>query len=735
MDEEVQSGDPRRRFPALARLGQKAKRIPFIQQLASTECGVACLAMVLGYHGKNVPYEELRSLVALCRGGTTAREILRAARYHGLRGRGVRLEPRALGHLPTASILHWEFDHFVVLERVSKKGIDIIDPGAGRLRLPLSEVDRSFTGVALVFEPSEHFPPPEGASKRTPSSGYHGILRESGAWGRIVTTSFFLQAMLLALPLLTGTVVDRVVPRSDLHMLLVLAIGIAGIVVFHLLASLVRAHLLLDMRTSLDARMTLSFLEHLIALPYAFFQRRSTGDLLMRLNSNTLIRQILTSGMLSALLDGTMAVGYLALLFLVSWRIGLLALAFGIAQVGILALTSKKRRELDARMLARQARAEGYQVEMFANVETLKSMGAEERALEQWSNLFVDVLNASLSEGKLDAAVEALGSTLRMSAPLVVLWVGAIQVLDGKISLGVMLALNALAAGVFAPLSSLASNASKLELLGCYLERAEDVRRTPPEQAPGSKAMKRVRGHIELERVSFRYNPLDPLVVDDVSLRIEPGQFVAIVGRSGSGKTSLACLLAGLYRPDSGKILYDGINLADLDIRHVRSQLGIVTQKVSLFGTTIRDNIALGNPDATADEVMAAARQANLHDDIAAMPAGYDTVLADGGSSLSGGQRQRLALARALVRKPSVLLLDEATSALDAVTEARVNEELAKLRCTRIVIAHRLSTIRNADEILVMHEGRLVERGRHAELVARGGWYASLVATQMEKDE
>nr|WP_276568029.1 peptidase domain-containing ABC transporter [Polyangium fumosum] len=690
--------------------------------------------MVLGYHGKNVPYEELRSIVALGRGGTTAREILRAARYHGLRGRGVRLEPRALGHLPTASILHWEFDHFVVLERVSKKGIDIIDPGAGRLRLPLSEVDRSFTGVALVLEPSEQFPPPEGARKRTSPSAYHAHLREAGAWGRIVTTSFFLQAMLLALPVLTGTVVDRVVPRSDQHMLVVLAIGIVGIMVFHLLASLVRAHLLLDMRTILDARMTLSFMEHLIALPYAFFQRRSTGDLLMRLNSNTLIRQILTSGMLSALLDGTMAIGYLALLFMVSWQIGLLALAFGVAQIGILALTSKKRRELDARMLARQARSESYQVEMFANVETLKAMGAEERALEQWSNLFVDVLNASLSEGKLDAVVEALGSTLRMSAPLVVLWVGAIQVLDGTISLGVMLALNALAAGVFAPLSSLSANASKLELLGCYLERAEDVRRTPPEQAPGGKTMMRLRGQIEVQHVSFRYNPLDPVVVDDVSLRIEPEQFVAIVGRSGSGKTSLACLLTGLYRPDAGAILYDGVKLADLDIREVRRQLGIVTQKVSLFGTTLRDNISLGHPDATAEEILEAARRAHIHDDIVAMPAGYDTVLADGGSSLSGGQRQRLALARALVRKPAILLLDEATSALDAITETALNEELAKLRCTRIVIAHRLSTIRNADKILVMHEGRLVEQGRHAELLARGGYYASLVVSQMEND-
>jgi len=735
MHKEAQSGDPGRRFPALARLGQKGKRIPFIQQLASAECGVACLAMVLAYHGRSVLYEELRSVVSLGRGGTTAREILRAARYYGLRGRGVRLEPKALGLLPAASILHWEFDHFVVLERVSKKGIDIIDPGAGRLRLPLSEVDRSFTGVALVLEPSEHFPPPEGKRERTASSGYRDFLRGSGAWWRIVTTSFFLQVMLLALPVLTGTVVDRVAPRNDLHMLLVLAIGILGIVVFHLLASLVRAHLLLDMRTILDARMTLSFMEHLIALPYAFFQRRSTGDLLMRLNSNAVIRQILTSGMLSALLDGTMAVGYLVLLFMVSWKIGLLAMAFGIAQVGILALTSRRRRELDARMLARQARSEGYQVEMFANVETLKAMGAEERALEQWSNLFVDVLNASLSEGKLDAAVEALGSTIRMSAPLVILWVGAIQVLDGTMSLGVMLALNALAAGVFAPLSSLASNATRLELLGCYLERAEDVRRTPPEQAPGSHMLKRVQGQIEVERVSFRYNPLDPLVVDDVSLRIEPGQFVAIVGRSGSGKTSLACLLVGLYRPDSGTILYDGVNLADLDIREVRRQLGIVTQKVSLFGTTIRDNISLGNSDATAEEVMEAARKAHIHDDVMAMPAGYDTVLADGGSSLSGGQRQRLALARALVRKPPILLLDEATSALDAVTETEVHAELAKLRCTRIVIAHRLSTIRNADKILVMHEGRLVEQGRHAELVARGGWYASLVASQMQNDE
>jgi ABC-type bacteriocin/lantibiotic exporter with double-glycine peptidase domain len=674
------------RFPMIRRLGLTERRIPVVQQLADAECGVACLAMVLGYHGKVVGREELRDLLGTGRDGATARDLLNVGRHLGLRGRGVKTDLDGLRHLPPAAILHWEFKHFVVLERVGRDGAEIIDPANGRRRASLEELNRAFTGVALVLEPSEQFVPSDGAQAKRRGE-LLPVLRESGAWGRILAMAVFLQVLTLALPLVTGAVVDRVVPRNDQHMLLVLAAGLAAAVVFNFLASMIRAHLLLEMRTFADARMTLDFLEHLIGLPYGFFQRRSTGDLMMRLNSNTIIRQTLTSGVLSGVIDGTLTVLYFGLLFAASPTVGLLVLFVGMLQVGVFVVTIGRRRNTNAISIARQARSQSFQVEMFAGIETLKAMGAEARAQEHWSNLFVDVLNASIDEGRLGAAVETVSATLRMAAPLAILCVGAYKVLSGDLTLGTMLAVNAFAVGVFTPLSNLVSTAVQLQLIGSYLERIADVRGTPLEQdsARAQRAPK-LLGRIELDHVSFRYGPLDPLVVDDVSLKIEPGQLIAIVGRSGSGKSTLASLLLGLYTPVSGRIQYDGLNLSELDLQSLRQQLGIVTQRTYLFGASIRANIALADPGLSQDEVVGAAKLAQIHDDIEQMAMRYDTRLLDGGASLSGGQRQRIALARALVRRPAILLLDEATSALDAITEREVLKGLETLNCTRIVL-------------------------------------------------
>jgi ABC-type bacteriocin/lantibiotic exporter with double-glycine peptidase domain len=381
-----------------------------------------------------------------------------------------------------------------------------------------------------------------------------------------------------------------------------------------------------------------------------------------------------------------------------------------------------------------QSKSRAYEIEVLNGIETLKAIGSEPNAVQHWSNLFVDTLNTSLARGRLAALVDSSLASLRLGAPIAVLVLGASRVLSGELSLGSMLALDALAIGFLAPLATLVGTASQLQILGTYLDRLDDVFDTPPEADYDRLVdVSSLSGAIRLEDVSFRYGERSPLVVRDVSLEVAAGQFVAIVGPSGSGKSTLAALLVALYAPTSGRVLYDGRDLASLNPRAVRRKMGIVVQKPYLFASSVRSNIALADPALPLDDIMQAAKAASIHDEIMAMPMQYETLVRDGGSALSGGQRQRLALARALVHEPPIMLLDEATSSLDAVTEARVQTTLDEMRCTRIVIAHRLSTIMSADVILMMKDGRVVERGTHAELVARRGAYYELVNAQFER--
>ncbi len=727
-----------RRFPALRLLGVgRRRRIPFIQQLSETECGPACLTMVLHYYGKEISLDEVRATCAVNRDGVTALNILNAARLYGMRGHGVALDTLDdLEYLAEGAILHWGFSHFVVFVGVRGKHVEIVDPAMGRRLVPRDELDRAFTGVALLLEPTEAFEPKKSRERRLWRT-MQSAIRGSGLFQRIVVTSLVIQLFGVAVPLLTAQLVDKVVPRADYHLLFVMVAGLGIMTVFHLLSNLVRGHLLLHLRTLFDAKLTLGFLDHLVELPYSYFQLRAAGDLMMRLNSNAQVREILTSSALSGLLDGVLVLLYLVVMFLVAPMMALVVTGVGLLDVIIFLAARGRQKDLATRYLQVDAKSQSYQVEMLTSMQTLKAMGSEARAVEHWSRLFVDVLNTSLRRGRLGVTVDALGSTLRVAGPLVILAVGAGEVLHGNLTLGTMLSINALGASFLGPLGNLVGTAMQLQLLGSYLERINDVLDTKPEcDRSRAQAAHRLSGNIVLDRVSFSYGPQAPMVVDNVSLDVVPGELVAIVGRSGAGKSTLAQLLLGLHTPTTGRILYDGIDLRDLDLRSLRQQLGVVLQQHDLFGTTVRANIALTDPTAPLDRVITAAKLADIHDDITRMPLGYNTPLLDRGTSISGGQRQRLALARALVSSPVILLLDEATSALDAVTEQRVHSALARLRCTRIVIAHRLSTVMNADRMLVMDEGRVAQSGTHAELVAQPGLYRDLVFAQLqERDE
>jgi ABC-type bacteriocin/lantibiotic exporter with double-glycine peptidase domain len=474
--------------------------------------------------------------------------------------------------------------------------------------------------------------------------------------------------------------------------------------------------------------MMLGFFEHILTLPFRFFQQRTSGDLLMRIGSNMSIREVLTSQTLSVVLDGTFVVVYLTILLAREPFFGILVLGIGILQVGLLLGTARRMYRLRQRDLSTQAESQSYLVEALTGITTLKASGAEDQVLDHWSNLFFKHLNVSLQLNYLSAIIDTAMMTLRTFAPLILLWVGALRVLDGTMSLGTMLALNALATAFLTPLASLVSNGQQLQLVGAHLDRLTDVLAAEPEQdLQVVQHTPRLTGRIELKHISFRYDSNAPWVLRDISVTIEPGQKVALVGRTASGKSTLAKLLLGLYTPSEGEILYDGIPLQNLNYRTLRSQFGTVLQESFLFSGSIRQNIAFNDPSLSLEEVIEAARLAAIHDEIIQMPMGYETMVAEGGSGLSGGQRQRLSLARALAHQPAVLLLDEATSHLDTVTERLVDENLKQIPCTRIAIAHRLSTVRNADMILVLDRGTIVEQGSHEELLVQTGHYAALV--------
>ncbi len=718
--------------------GEKVlRRFPLVEQAEESDCGAACLAMICRYYDIPLTLGKLREMANVTTEGATLDSLARVGESLGFTTRGVKCTFESLKGFDLPFIAHWEGYHYVVVYGVSKRHVWVADPARGFSRMTVADFEKGWTGTCLLFVPSAELAP--GVASASPWARFARYLAPfKNVIGFILLATLVIELLAVVPPVIVQNILDRVVVHANVELLHVLMVGLVIAHLFARLTGLMRGYLTTFVTRNLDFAMISQFFKHTLSLPLAFFTSRRTGDIFARFQENMTVRNFLTESTISTVLNFLMIFVFFTVMFLYNVTLTALLIVLMIPLALLTLAITPRIKQYARESFEKSTDAESVLMETLSGAETVKAMGNERAMRMRWERRYAAALDVQFRAQRFDIKVGFVSQILSAVVTITILWVGTTMVLADELSIGQLIAFNMLMGSVMTPLMGVISLWDELHETGVAMERLGDVLDVEPEQKPEDAASRivlpSVNGDIRFENVYFRYGgPEKPYVLEGVSFDVQAGQLVAVVGQSGSGKSTLAKLIAGFYAPNEGRILVDGYDLGQVDREVYRSQLGYVMQNNLLFSGTITENIAAGDENPDRKRVVEAARLADAHAFVSALPLGYDQLVGERGMGLSGGQVQRLCIARALYRDPRVLILDEATSALDSQTESNILHNLQGMLegRTAVVIAHRLSTIMNADKILVLYDGTLVEEGAHADLFERGGMYHQLVRRQI----
>ena len=717
-------------------------RTPTVLQMEAVECGAAALGMILGYHGRIVPLTELRRVCGVPRDGSTASNVLKAARLYGLNAKGFKKSLSDVQTIQPPFIVFWNFNHFVVVEGFAGKTVYLNDPGTGPRKVTFDEFDQAFTGVILVMEPGPDFK--KGGKKQGILTALASRLQTSRlALIFCLIAGLLLTVPRLAIPAFTQVFVDQILVENRTDWLRPLLLGMVLAALLTGLLARLRLTYLRRLLLKLSVAMSGQFLWHTIRLPVGFYAQRFAGEISSRAQLNNKVAEILSGRLATTAIDSIMMVFYALIMFLYDPLLTLIAILFAAANFIALQSLSRNRVDTNIRLSQETGKVAGVAISGIQTIETVKASGLESDLFSKFAGYYAKTINAQQELGIPTRLLGTLPTVLTSLAVTSILVAGGFRVMEGTLTIGALIAYQTLTQEFLKPVNNLVNFGSTLQELEAELNRLDDVLQNPidPEAERLSQPQSdrselysqdtfKLQGYVQLKELTFGYNRLGDPLIRDLSLSLKPGQRVALVGGSGSGKSTVAKLLTGLYQSWSGEIFLDGIPREQIPRPVLANSLAMVEQEIFLFAGTVRENLTLWDPTVPEADIIRACQDAAIHDLILNMPGGYNSELSEGGMNLSGGQRQRLEIARALVRNPAVLVLDEATSALDAETELIIDRNLRRRGCSCVVVAHRLSTIRDCDEIIVLAGGKVVQRGTHEELRRHPGVYTRLVGTQ-----